>query len=253
MQIIIIEDEVITASSLEETILRVEPSAVIAGRLRSVKEAKTYFSTAPLPDLIFGDIQLGDGLSFEVFAETGLDVPVIFCTAYDEYALKAFKANGIDYILKPFSTAAVADAIKRYHRLRRRLSGTSAQYDAILRILQERPSAKPSSILVHVKDRIIPVPLGEISLFYLEREVVQLHSFPGKVYLLTKSLDELERLAGNAFFRVNRQILLNRKAIRDTASSFSRTLTVNLSVPFNQTVTISRVKAPAFLRWLAEA
>jgi two-component system response regulator LytT len=252
MQIVIIEDEVITAGSLEETIRAVNPLAAVVKRLHSVKEAKTYFETAPLPDLIFSDIQLGDGLSFEVFAESALDVPVIFCTAYDEYALSAFKANGIDYILKPFSTASVTAAMDRYQRLRQRLIGGSGQYDTILKILQDRPAPRPSSILVHFKDRIIPVPFEDISFFYLEREIVQLHSFPGAVYLLTKNLDELERLAGNAFFRVNRQMLLHRKAVRDTSSSFSRRLTVNLIVPFKETVTISREKAPPFLRWLTE-
>ncbi len=111
MRIVILEDEQITARDLETTILQVHPAIEIVARLYSVKEAIAYFQCAPLPDLIFSDIQLGDGLSFEVFAESGLDVPVIFCTAYDEYALNAFKANGIDYILKPFSKRSVADAL----------------------------------------------------------------------------------------------------------------------------------------------
>eukprot|EP01136_Pigoraptor_vietnamica_P022480 Opistho-1_new@73672 len=117
MNIVIIEDERLVADDLEANIKQLLADTANIVQLRSVKEAATYLNDAPLPDLIFSDIQLGDGLSFEIFAAVNKPVPVIFCTAYDEYALEAFKANGIDYILKPFTTQILEQALKKYRQL----------------------------------------------------------------------------------------------------------------------------------------
>jgi two-component system response regulator LytT len=253
MQIIILEDEELTAENLADTILQVEPTAKITARLYSVKEAISYFQQNNPPDLIFSDIQLGDGLSFEVFAAIGLDVPVIFCTAYDEYALNAFKSNGIDYILKPFSRVTVEASIGRFHNLRKKLSLFSyQQYETILKIFGDRPEPTPSAILVNVKEKIVPVKLNDIALFYLKHEIVHLHTFELKTFLLNKgtTLDELEKIYGPSFFRVNRQLLIGRKTIVDTSNYFSRKLTVNLSIPFSETVLVSKEKSASFLKWL---
>src|SRR5690554_7838990 len=118
MKIVIIEDEQHTADDLAETILKVEAKAQIVASLRSVKEAVSYFQTNEKPDLIFCDIQLGDGLSFEIFNKFPVNSPVIFCTAYDEYALKAFKANGIDYILKPFTKKKKKEIKKKKKKIK---------------------------------------------------------------------------------------------------------------------------------------
>jgi len=118
MNIVIIEDELMSADDLADILKQIDPSITVCGIFPSVKKATAYLKTAPAVDLIFSDIQLGDGLSFEIFKEVKINTPVIFCTAYDEYALEAFKANGIDYILKPFTTETLSDALQKYRQLK---------------------------------------------------------------------------------------------------------------------------------------
>src|ERR1700739_2942430 len=119
MKVVIIEDEKLTAEDLEESIKNAAPDATITAILKSVKEAVDYFKQNSVPDLIFSDIQLGDGLSFEIFKSLSLTVPVIFCTAYDEYALNAFKANGVDYIVKPYTQKNITEAITKFKELKK--------------------------------------------------------------------------------------------------------------------------------------
>ena len=146
MKIVIIEDEQHTADDLAETILKVEAKAQIMASLRSVKEAVSYFQTNEKPDLIFCDIQLGDGLSFEIFNKFPLNSPVVFCTAYDEYALKAFKANGIDYILKPFTKKTIRESLKKYRDLSDSFVSNARSYRTIGELLEGRISQKQVSV-----------------------------------------------------------------------------------------------------------
>lgn len=236
MRIVIIEDEPLTARDLAACILAVEPGAEILASLASVAEAKAWFGRHAAPDLIFSDIQLGDGAAFAIFEELIRVVPVVFCTAYENYAMEAFRMAGIDYLLKPFTEKSVWAALEKYRALR----GAPAA-----------PKAAAGAILVYYKEKILPVKMGDIAMFYLEKELVRLVSFDGKGYLVNKSLEELEGLAGGGFFRVNRQYLVNRLAIRDVAQYFGRKLLVNLTIPFESPITVGRVKVPAFLEWLA--
>jgi two-component system response regulator LytT len=252
MKIVIIEDEGIVADELEQNIRKLIDQPVDIVKLSSVKMAIAYFSNNESPDLIFSDIQLGDGLSFEIFVAEPIAVPVIFCTAYDEYALDAFKANGIDYILKPFTSQTLDTAIQKYRQLKKVLSSNQTpQYEVLMQLLAGREPQKVASVLVYHQDKIIPVSLDDIALFYLSNEVTHLLTFSGKTYYPNKNLDELERLSGNSFFRANRQYLVCRKAITDVSSFFSRKLSLNLKVPFEEKVIVSKGKASQFLNWLS--
>ncbi|HEY4337449.1 MAG TPA: LytTR family DNA-binding domain-containing protein [Puia sp.] len=235
MNIVIIEDEPLTAKDLAACILAAEPGVEIVASLASVGEANAWFRRNEMPDLIFSDIQLGDGKSFAVFEKLMQLVPVIFCTAHDDYALEAFRAAGIDYILKPFTEKTVGAAIAKFKALK----GAKAAASPV------------GSILVYYKDRILPIKLGEIALFYLEKELVRLVGFDGKVYLVNKSLEELEGLAGAGFYRVNRQFLVGRAAIKEVSQYFGRKLLLNMNIPFEEKITVGRLKVPAFLDWLA--
>jgi two-component system response regulator LytT len=253
MNIVIIEDEGVVADELEVNIKQLIEEPVDIVQLRSVKQAIAYFKKAEAPDLIFSDIQLGDGLSFEIFVEIPVSVPVIFCTAYDEFALDAFKANGIDYILKPFTRQTLDSALEKYRQLKKIFSADQTpQYDALMQLLANREQQTAASVLVYHQDKIIPVKLQDIAMFYLENEVTHLLTFSGKNYYPNKNLDELERLSGNYFFRANRQFLVCRKAIIDVSSFFSRKLSLNLNVPFSEKVIVSKGKAAQFLNWLAK-
>jgi two-component system response regulator LytT len=254
MNIVIIEDEEIVADELELNIKQLIDEPVDIVQLRSVKEAIAYFKKSEAPDLIFSDIQLGDGLSFEIFVAEPVSVPVIFCTAYDEYALDAFKANGIDYILKPFTIQTLDRALQKYRQLKKVLSADQTpQYDALMQMLLNRETQTATSVLVYHQDKIIPIKLEDIAMFYLENEITHLLTFSGKIFYPNKNLDELERSGGNYFFRANRQFLVCRKAIIDVSSFFSRKLSLNLNVPFSEKVIVSKGKASQFLSWLTKA
>jgi DNA-binding LytR/AlgR family response regulator len=253
MEIVIIEDERFTADDLAETIVRVQPDIQIATILYSVKEAVQYFQNNQHPDLIFSDIQLGDGLSFEIFRTITMTPPVIFCTAYDEYALHAFKSNGIDYILKPYGEDTIATALRRYKALRNSFVRRPNSYDLLSELFSDRISQQDTSVLVYIKDKIVPLKTSDIALFYTEDETTYLMTFNQTRYHLNKTLEELEKITGNHFYRANRQYLVNRKSIKDVTQWFHRKLVVNLVIPFStdKSITISKAKAPEFLNWLS--
>jgi len=252
MNIVVIEDEKFTSDDLVDIIEELEPEAVVAGVLKSVKEAITFFQSGGSADLIFSDIQLGDGLSFEIFKAVDINTPVIFCTAYDEYTLNAFKTNGIAYVLKPFTVSSIRVALEKFKTLQRAFAPSMVPYSDILRLLGERAPQKVSSILVYYKDKIIPIRLEDVALFYIRNEVTHLITFDKTSYLVNKTLDEIEKLGSRAFFRANRQYLVNRKAVADASSYLSRKFSVSLTIPFDETITVSKEKMQSFLNWLAE-
>jgi DNA-binding LytR/AlgR family response regulator len=252
MKIVIIEDEKLTADDLAETILKISPGVEIVARLSSVKDSVAWFRKNEQPDLIFSDIQLGDGLCFEIFKKQPIATPVIFCTAFDEYALSAFKANGIDYILKPFDEQTIANSLSRYNDLERKFLGNDRQIEKILQLFENRKNQKKTSVLVYHKDKIQPVKLEDIALFFIEHEITYIITFGLKNFTINKSLEELEEITGNSFYRANRQYLINRKAIKEASQYFARKLSINLSIPFQDTITVSKVKVPDFLNWLSQ-
>jgi len=251
MKIVIIEDEELTANDLAATILKIDKSAKIIAVLASVKESVSFFRKNSNPDLIFCDIQLGDGLSFEIFRECSISAPVIFCTAFDEYALKAFKTNGIDYILKPFSKQTIMDALHRYKTLENNFLKTDTSFAKILELFENRKNNKQNTILVYHRDNIIPVKVEDIAIFYIEHEVTHLITFARKHHTINKTIEELEPIAGEDFFRASRQFLISRNAIKDASQYFARKLIVSLTIPFSEKITISKEKVTLFLNWLS--
>jgi len=251
MKIVIIEDEKLTADDLAETILKVVPDAKIISVLHSVSTAISWFLKNEDPDLIFSDIQLGDGLSFEIFKKISTTVPVIFCTAYDEYALKAFDANGIDYILKPFDQSTIEAAFNKYNNLKNKFSENSPTLDNIIRLFENKKKHSQSSILVYHKDKIVPIRLEDIALFYIENEITHLITFDQKSYTINKTIEETEKISSVDFFRVNRQFLVNRNTIKEASQYFARKLSLTLTIPFKETITVSKLKVPEFLSWLS--
>lgn len=248
MKIVVIEDEKITADDLIENLLAVKPNYTIVKILKSISEALAFFQQQPEVDLIFSDIQLGDGLSFDIFKKVKIKVPIIFCTAYNEYALEAFKANGIDYILKPFNVAEIKKAIEKYELLTNK---NEVSINKLLEYLSiKQPTANNVSILVYQKDVIIPINTYDIAIFQLNNGIVKLVAFNGTAYFTTQSLEEIEKLNLLFFFRANRQFILHRKIVKDVVQHFNRKLLVRLAIPFDEQIFISKEKTPAFLAWL---
>ena len=251
MRILIIEDEKITAVDLAHSIKEIRPNFTVIKILTSVKSAITFLKTKPAIDLIFSDIQLTDGLSFEVFKAIEIDAPIIFCTAYDEYALNAFNVNGIAYLLKPFTIDAIENAIEKFENL------TQQKDNKLTKLLQymeqsNKPKVSPR-ILVYQGEKIIPIPFSDIALIYLKNGIVKLHTFDNQIFIVSETLEELYKINNSDFFRANRQYLVHQKAIKNAAKYFNRRLVLHLHFPFDEKIIISKEKAPAFLDWLAQS
>jgi len=252
MNILIIEDEKPTARDLRKTILETEPVASVIGIITSMEEGKNYLLKHHDIDLIFSDIQLGDGLSFEIFESLKTMIPVIFCTAYNEYALQAFKSFGIDYILKPFTKETVAAALQKFSKLSAPQYKSIPDYSELFQQLkrQFQPVSKPS-IILHRGDKIIPLESEKIALFFIENDIVYAFTFDHKKIATHYKLDALEQKFLLQFFRANRQCLINRKAVKQGSQHFHRKLQVHLSIPFSETILVGKEKVTSFLDWLS--
>ena len=250
MRILIIEDEKLTANDLAYSIQEVRPHFQIIKMVASIKSAIYFLKTKPAIDLIFSDIQLTDGLSFEIFKTVKIDVPVIFCTAYDEYALNAFDANGIAYLLKPFTTEAIQKAIQKFENLTQQKDNKLAQL--VQYIEQSKVQSTSPSILIYQGEKIIPVNFDDVAIFYLKNGMVKIQTFDHQTYTASETLEELNHKQYPDFFRANRQVLIHRKAIKNAAKYFNRKLVLHLHFPFEEKIIISKEKAPVFLDWLAQ-
>lgn len=251
MNILIIEDEKRTANDLKRTIFAVLPEAEVLGIVGSVGDGIDFLNSHQEIDLIFSDIQLSDGLSFDIFQAIQNEIPVIFCTAFDQFALQAFQTYGIDYILKPFDESSVRKAIDKYKNLR----GTPgpSDFQAVTEAIKQQlfPSKKTTSILIHQGDKLIPLSVEDVAIFFIKDEMLSAFTFSGKRYFVDKKLDSLEAELSPTFFRANRQQLIHRRAIKDVSQYFHRKLMVNLSIPFKEEVVVGKLKVTAFKEWLS--
>lgn len=251
LRVVIIEDEKYTAIDLADTLKKADDSIEIVTTLTSVEQALGFFKTENEFDLIFSDIQLPDGLSFDVFKSVKITVPVIFCTAYDKYALDAFDANGIDYLLKPFTKASVSKALDKYLALKSNFKTPDSNLDKLIQKLGQQLNRKSNSVIIYQGDKILPVEVSKIALFYLEDDYVFALTFEAQKHILTQTLEELEKLCGVDFFRANRQYLVNRKAVKDASKYFNRKILINLTVNYPGQILVGKLKATLFLQWLA--
>ncbi|HMO62891.1 MAG TPA: LytTR family DNA-binding domain-containing protein [Ferruginibacter sp.] len=251
MQVIIIEDEILTAEDLSGILLKLPYTININRILPSVKQAVEYLRNQPPPDLIFCDIHLGDGHSFEIFKQVKTITPVIFCTAYNEYALEAFNNNGIGYVLKPFTKKTIKEAIDKYLALKSNAVFTPVDFSKVLEALQTgQQAAKNTTLLVNWKDKILPVRIDDIALFSIEYRAVRLFTKSGADYIISQTLDELELMCGSSFYRANRQFLINKTAVQEVQQYTARKLLVKMGVKGNFDITIAKAKVPEFLSWL---
>lgn len=246
-RIVIIEDEPLASRELERTVRDLMGEFILIEPLFSVAEAIAYFSEETTVDLIFSDIQLGDGNSFEIFEKVTITCPIVFVTAFDEYAIKAFKTNGIDYILKPYDKSAVKSSIQKCLSL----TGSSpVQKSATTFRGQVVEQTIAKSILVYQKDELIPIDIQSIQLIFLEFGVVKIYCADGKKYTYQKTLAEMEEKLSSQFFRVNKQTILNRSIVQSITPNLSRKFTVNIRIPFHEKIILSRLKAKEFMEWL---
>ncbi|HLS94907.1 MAG TPA: LytTR family DNA-binding domain-containing protein [Sphingobacterium sp.] len=250
MRTIIIEDEDLTAEDLALTLKRLEPATHLCARLSSVKEAIAYFENPPEIDIIFSDIQLGDGESFDIFKAVQPQAPIVFCTAYNQYMLEAFKHFGLDYILKPFSDESIHRTLDKYRMLRQTFNKSALDMVNAVDQPAKLPDGRKKSLIVIHGDKIIPIQLQDIALCYIEYENVFVKTHTGKEYIVNKSLEEMEHLLGADFFRVNRQHILKRDTIAFANMTLSRKLVLTLHVEHPIKISVSKEKYHTFIQWL---
>ncbi len=246
MKALIIEDETAAALNLQAILKAVAPAIEVVATLESVVESVDWLRNHPQPDLLFADIHLADGDSFRIFREVEVTAPVVFTTAYDQYALEAFKVNSIDYLLKPIN----ADAVRRALEKLRRLSGTERS-DYGSRVRSMATGARAETFLVHVRDKIIPLRREQIAFCYTCNEKVTAYDYNGAIYPLDKTLEALQGLLpGDDFFRANRQFIIARRAVKEIAVWFGSRLTLHLTVETPERIVISKARVPEFKVWL---
>jgi two-component system, LytTR family, response regulator LytT len=252
MKIVIIEDEKITARDLVRTITAIEPDAEIIGLFHTVVDSINFLKVNNDADLIFSDIQLTDGDCFEIFSNINIIIPIIFCTAFNNFYTNAFAANGIAYLLKPFSKKTVEKALEKYQTLKASFIQKDSLYQHTISNLSQALNTNKNALLVRQRERIIPLNTGNLALVYVNNGGNYAITFTLEKYAVTETLEEVERLFGAQFFRVNRQFLINRAAVKDASNLFNRKLLVNLTFTFKTQIIVGKLKTVAFLKWLSK-
>lgn len=252
MNIIIIEDELRTAKSLENIIRAIKPEAKITGQYQSIESSVEALSEGAQPDLVFMDVQLADGLCFEIFKAVKITCPVVFCTAFDEYSLEAFKNNGVDYVLKPFSKDDIKDALRKVDELKNFFQQkTTPDIEELLSRLS--PSGGKTSFLVFRNQKYTTVHVDNIAYFYINFDATSIMCFDKQKFDVTQSLDQIAAaVSSKQFFRVNRQYLVNFKAIKEVEHYFLRKLHVKLVIETPEKLLINKEKSRNFLTWMED-
>jgi DNA-binding LytR/AlgR family response regulator len=255
MNIVIIEDEVETAWDIQNTIATIRPDFKILAVLDSIESATDWFGKNKNPDLVISDIQLGDGLAFAIFKKVQLTSPIIFCTAYNEYAMQAFETNSIDYILKPVNEKSLEKSIAKLESM---FKAFVPRYnvDDLERLITDiylRNKSYKTSLLVPYRSQLIPIQTNDIALFKIDSNYSVLLTKQGQKYPVSKTLDSLEeQLDPMNFHRANRQYIVSYSAISKVEHYDERKLLVKIKAFPGEHIVISKAKTTAFVRWMED-
>ncbi|MDR1720060.1 MAG: LytTR family DNA-binding domain-containing protein [Dysgonamonadaceae bacterium] len=253
MNVLIIEDEIVAAQALQTLILEINPEIRILAVLQSIDESLEWLQLNPQPDLLFVDIHLADGSAFTLFEKTTVSCPIIFTTAYDEYALKAFEVNSIDYLLKPINKKALERAIRKFEHFNFHSSDNIDLINKLLTDIKRHAVNYKTYFLVPLKDKLIPLAVSDIAYIYIDTKMIKAVSFSGPTYYLDLTLDTLMlQLNPDLFFRANRQYIIAHKAIKDISLWFGSKISVNLILPTPERIIISKARVGEFKRWFAK-
>ncbi|MCO6478988.1 MAG: response regulator transcription factor [Phaeodactylibacter sp.] len=248
MKVLMIEDEAIAAAQLKRLLQQVDRTIEPVATLETVEDSVNWLSAHPAPELIFMDIQLDDGLCFEIFDAVKVDSPVIFTTAYDQFAIRAFKVNSVDYLLKPITAEALRAAIQKYRSVFTPGSKFQEQARELHRQLAPRHKMR---FFVNIGAHFQSVPTSNISCFFIEERCTFLKTGAGKRYSADYSLDQLQKMLDPArFFRINRNYIIHIDAIADITGYSAYRLKVKLKPPNEEELVVSRERVGAFKEWL---
>ena len=249
MNILIIEDETAAAKNLSSILSSVIPEANILATIDTVVDSVEWLESNPAPDIIFMDIHLSDGESFKIFEKVKVLSPVVFTTAYDQYALKAFQVSGIDYLLKPIDATALQRAVARC-----RMSERQVDIEALMKAIGRNTSPKKEykeRFIIRFNDRIVPVPAADIAYVYSEEKTNYLITFNGEKYIIDTSLDVMvEELDPEKFFRISRGCIISMNAISSIIKQAGSRLKIISKPEASFEMTVSRSRVDDFLEWL---
>ena len=251
MRTLIIEDEKAALRNLKAAMQEVDTDFDIVGETDSVTDTLEWFACHSMPELVFMDIHLADGSAFGIFEQVDITCPIIFTTAYDEYALQAFRVNSIAYLLKPISSADLQMAIDKLKLLGgAKAEGTKTDFQAVMHALKREEGYK-THFLVPVKgDRFVPVSVDQISYFYISDGVVKAVLQSSETFIFQQTLDELaELLNPRQFFRANRPYIIGQQTLVRARLWFGGRMVLQLTPPTDEKVIISKARVPAFREW----
>ena len=248
MRVAIIEDELLSQQELKSLLTEIDVSVEVKTCLRSVSESLSWLRVHHQSiDLVFADIELLDGQSFEVFEKVDMTTPVIFLTAYDQYAIQAFKVNSIDYLLKPLEKEELKRALRKYDKLRE----DNKFYQNLARLLENSKHRHLNRIRIKCGDAYEFVELKDVAFFYSDDKTTYLVTFLNKVHIIDYSLNEIQELIDPGdFFRVSRKYLVKINSIEKASKYFNSRLKLTLNLASPDDIIISRVKVPEFLDWM---
>jgi two-component system, LytTR family, response regulator LytT len=251
MKILIIEDEEPAANRLQKMLQEIEPDAVLLDNIVSVSSAIKWFKENELPDLVIADIQLSDGLSFEVFKTVEVLCPIIFTTAYDQYAIEAFKVNSIDYLLKPIKKEELAAAVLKFKKIK--TAAPAIDINQLLKNFNSPAADYKKRFVVRYGEHIKTINVEEVAFFYTEDKVNFLTTKEGRRFTIDFNLDSLEAMLDpKNFFRINRQYIINIQSITEMFAYTKSRVLIKLNPPAKHETIVSTERSPEFKLWLGD-
>jgi DNA-binding LytR/AlgR family response regulator len=252
MNILVIEDEKISSDRIKKIVENISSENRVIAQIYSVAEGLEWFEENQEPDLIFSDIQLGDGTSFEIFEDNQVEAPIIFMTAYNQYAIDAFKLNSIDYLLKPIRKADLINSIEKFKKLIKRNVNKPHFKKLLNEIMGEEKNKTEEAhqkFLIKKGTTMIPIFAEEIALFFADKSTTYILTKDGKKYILDHSLDTLEQMLGNNYFRISRQFIVPDYSIVKIHQYIGNRLLIDLKIKTPFDVIVSRRKVKEFKNW----
>ena len=250
MKAVIIEDELVATQNLQRLISQVTDDIQVIAVLQSVEESIEWFSLNKSPDVLFLDIHLADGSAFSIFEKVQIQCPIIFTTAYDEYALKAFEVNSIDYLLKPINQKNLERSLLKLRSLHTTKIDNADMISNVLAAFKDTKKIYKSNFLIPHKDKFIPLAIHKIACFYTENKMVKIITEDNQSFNIDSSLEDLYlQLDPSQFFRANRQYIVSHKAIKDISVWFGSKVSINLYATVPEKIIVSKARVSEFKTW----
>jgi DNA-binding LytR/AlgR family response regulator len=252
INVLIIEDEIAASKRLQKLIAELMPEATVTDVVVSISTAVNWFQTNHQPDLVFADIHLADGSSFEIFKQVKIECPVIFITAYDQYALEAFKHQSIHYLLKPIKKEELVEALARFKKMYVAKATNNIDFEKMLSAFRQPAAAYKERFIIRFGEHIKTIETTDVAYFYTENKANYAVMKDGKRYPVDHNLDELEQLINpKNFFRINRQFIIGYNSITEMVSYSKSRVLIKLNPPSKLETIVSTERSATFKSWLA--